>query len=130
MSKLSGPLLDRIDLHVPIRAAAHSDAVQSTGNEESSKELLKKVLAARAVQHERGQHCLNGQLQGELVTRFCLLSPAASDLIAQHFDRLGLSMRGYHKVLKIARTIADLCGSALIEVGHIQEALSFRSLSR
>jgi len=130
VSKLSGPLLDRIDLHVPIRAAAHSDAVQSTGNEESSKELLKKVLAARAVQHERGQHCLNGQLQGELVTRFCLLSPAASDLIAQHFDRLGLSMRGYHKVLKIARTIADLCGSALIEVGHIQEALSFRSLSR
>jgi len=71
---------------------------------------------------------LNGQLQGQQVVQFCQLSPAAHSLIAVNFERLGLSMRGYHKVLKIARTIADIAGSQLIEPAHIQEALSFRTL--
>ncbi len=130
LGKLSGPLLDRIDLHVSVRAVAYNDvAKERSSHEPSSVTLGALVLRARAIQRERGQPCLNGQLQGQQVVEFCQLSPEAHALIAVNFERLGLSMRGYHKVLKIARTIADLAESSLIQPGHIQEALSFRTLS-
>ncbi len=131
IGKLSGPLLDRIDLHVPVRAV-HYDEVSGEQRRDgpSSAEMAAVVLKARDLQFARGQQCLNGQLQGQQVVEFCKLAAVAHTLIAANFDRLGLSMRGYHKVLKIARTIADLAGSELIEAPHIQEALSFRTLSR
>ncbi|MDQ5890728.1 MAG: magnesium chelatase family protein [Candidatus Dependentiae bacterium] len=131
IGKLSGPLLDRIDLHVPVRAVQYEEVIIEKKHEgPNSVEMACVAMKARERQFARGQRCLNGQLQGKQVVEFCRLSSAAHALVAVNFDRLGLSMRGYHKVLKIARTIADLVESELIEVAHIQEALSFRTLSR
>jgi magnesium chelatase family protein len=131
IGKLSGPLLDRIDLHVAVKSVSYADVgTQSVSSEQTSGELAMLVCAARERQRLRGQECLNGQLQGKQVDQYCVISDAAREVIARNFDRLGLSMRGYHKVLKIARTIADIEHSELIEVVHIQEALSFRTLSR
>lgn len=131
IGKLSGPLLDRIDLHVPVRAVAYQEVgARAERHGPSSADLRAIVVAARRRQIERGQTVLNGFLQGQAVVGFCVMSPAAQSLIGACFDRLGLSMRGYHKVLKIARTIADLADARLIEKEHIQEALSFRTLAR
>ena len=132
ISKLSGPLLDRIDLHVPVRAVQYAETSMrhEARSGDSSADLRRLVVAARQRQYARGQKVLNGLLQGQAVTDFCVLTAEAQSLIATCFDRLGLSMRGYHKVLKIARTIADLEGGDFIEKSHIQEALSFRTLSR
>ena len=133
LGKISGPLLDRIDLHVGLRAPLYSEispAVVQDVQQESSASCAARVLAARAVQKKRGQTFLNGQLSGEEVERYCVASPAAAQLIQASFDKLGLSMRGYHKMLKIARTIADLAASEMIEVAHMQEALGFRMLAR
>lgn len=131
LHKLSGPLLDRIDLHVAVRSVAHGD-MRNTGASLSlnSTQLAAQVSAAQERQRKRGQSVLNGQLSGKAVTRMCLLTPAAEKVIATSFDRLGLSMRGYHKVLKIARTIADLVDRELIDAPDIHEALSFRLLGR
>jgi len=131
IGKLSGPLLDRIDLHVAVKSVTYSDVSTNCSIQEpSSSDLMGMVSVAREQQKLRGQECLNGQLQGKQVDRYCLVSDAVRQLIGRNFDTLGLSMRGYHKVLKIARTIADLERSAVIEVAHVQEALSFRTLSR
>jgi len=130
LGKLSGPLIDRIDLHVAVRAVAYDEVAKERDvDEPSSASLALLAVQARAAQWGRGQRCLNGQLQGQEVVRFCQLSSTAHSLIAVNFEGLGLSMRGYHKVLKIARTIADIAGSELIEPAHVQEALSFRTLS-
>ena len=129
LGKLSGPLVDRIDLHVSVRAVSYDEVGKEPVTAvPSSADLAAVALQARSAQMARGQQVLNGQLQGQQVVQFCQLSPAAHSLIAVNFERLGLSMRGYHKVLKIARTIADIAGSQLIEPAHIQEALSFRTL--
>jgi magnesium chelatase family protein len=131
IGKLSGPLLDRIDLHVAVKSVTYAEiGGQRISEGPTSAEMAEQVLAARQRQKARGQECLNGQLQGKQVDRYCVVSDAARDLVARNFDRLGLSMRGYHKIVKIARTIADIEQSDVIEVSHIQEALSFRTLSR
>jgi magnesium chelatase family protein len=129
LGKLSGPLIDRIDLHVSVRAVSYDEVGKEPVKiAHSSADLATVVLQARSAQAARGQGGLNGQLQGQQVVQFCQLSSAAHSLVAVNFERLGLSMRGYHKVLKIARTIADIAGSVLIEPAHIQEAFSFRTL--
>lgn len=131
LGKLSGPLLDRIDLHVPIQAVAYDEvAKKNMPQGQTSAELAQQVAAAQQRQKERGQRCLNGQLQGRLVTQYCTLTAAAQDVFQVSFEKLGLSMRGYHKILKIARTIADLAGEVDIDEGHVKEALTYRLLSR
>lgn len=131
LGKLSGPLLDRIDLHVPIQAVAYDEvAKKQAAKAESSAELAVRVVAAQERQRARGQGCLNGHLQGRYVTQYCTLTPAAQAVFKISFEKLGLSMRGYHKVLKIARTIADLAGVDDIDEAHVQEAFTYRMLAR
>ena len=123
--------LDRIDLHVSVRNVAYQELAPVGGPPRTtSAEYAAQIMQAHQLQRDRGQPRLNGRLQGRMVPRHCILTHEARAVVATSFDKLGLSMRGYHKVLKIARTIADLAGSTHIEATHVQEALSFRLLSR
>ena len=128
-AKLSGPLLDRIDVQVAVQAVAYKEAFYAQQERESSSTVAQRVVQARCVQMARGQTQPNGMLSGTAVAQYCVLTDTAREAIAQVFDAHNLSMRGYHKVLKIARTCADLAGSELIEEKHVQEALMFRMLS-
>lgn len=132
LGKLSGPLLDRIDLHIPIEAIDYATVMQTTTEGPTSQELRTHIVQARTIQESRYKSSTlqNAQLQAVQVETYCTLSPDAQKLMAQSFDRLKLSMRGYHKLLKIARTIADLAGMELIDVPHLQEALMYRSLDQ
>ena len=104
LDKLSGPLLDRIDLHVSVRSVAYQEMHQAPAQKPASSQTLRKqVLTAHKRQQQRGQQGLNGQLSAAQLLSVCQLTDAAQKVIATSFDRLGLSMRGYHKVLKVAR---------------------------
>lgn len=132
LGKLSGPLLDRIDLHIPVEAIDYATVTQTAQTGPSSIALRAMVEEAREKQTLRYGSSLvrNAQLQAAQVEQYCTLNTDAQNLMAQSFDKLKLSMRGYHKLLKIARTIADLAASATIEVPHLQEALIYRSLDQ
>lgn len=127
-SQTSGPLLDRIDLHVEVPAIPAS-VLQNSAAGESSAEVQQRVLAARERQMHR-QGCSNAALQGEQRERYCGLQRSDQDWLLQACERLQLSARGYHRVLKLARTIADLEGAATIARAHTLEALGYRSLDR
>lgn len=128
LSKLSGPLLDRIDLHVHVPAVHYDECVQTQSPQLGSAELRAGVERAHAIQQKRNGGIMNASLSSSQIEQWCQLSPDAQQVIKLAFDRLGLSMRGYHKIIKIARTIADLESSPEIERPHIQEALTYRSL--
>jgi magnesium chelatase family protein len=132
LGKLSGPLLDRIDLHIPVEALDYATVMQGVSDGPNSSALRTTIQDARTVQEKRynASTVNNAQLQAAAVEKHCTLTSDASALMARSFDKLKLSMRGYHKLLKIARTIADLAGSQDIEVAHLQEALSYRSLDQ
>lgn len=124
----SGPLLDRIDLHVevpPIPTAMLQQAPQG----ESSDHVQQRIMAARQVQITR-QGCINAELSGELRDQMCALVTADQEWLLTAIERLQLSARAYHRVLKIARTIADLQGKDWIERPHLLEALSYRTIDR
>ncbi len=129
--RVSGPLLDRIDLHVevpkvPHRVLAESDK-QTHGP--TSAELRAKVQAARARQHGRAGK-LNHLLTPPEVERWCTPEPAGAALLEQAVERLGLSARAYHRILKVARTIADLAEVEQISAAHVGEAIGYRRLDR
>lgn len=132
MSRISGPLLDRIDIHVNVPAVDY-DSLQRRTEEESSAEILKRVTAARQRQLERykgtGIHC-NAQLPPSLMAVHCTPTEGARDLLRSAFDRLGLTARSHDKLLRLARTIADLEGCEQIDIPHIAEAIQLRSLDR
>lgn len=132
LSKVSGPMLDRIDLHVEVPPVDYT-ALSSTTKEESSAEIKKRVNKARQIQLKRyegtGITC-NAALTPALMKKFCKLTDDASKYLELSFERLGMSARAYDRILKVARTIADLDGSEIIEKSHIFSAISFRSLDR
>jgi magnesium chelatase family protein len=130
LSKLSGPLLDRIDLHVNVSSVRYEELKRANNKGRTSKELYKEVFIAVDVQNKRLGGLQNAFMSPEQVEKFCVLTPEAEGLVKLAFERLSLSMRGYHKVLKIARTIADLSESNLIEKSHVQEAIMYRSLDQ
>ena len=132
LGKLSGPLLDRIDLHIPIEAIDYATVTQTTQTGPTSVALRAMVEEARGRQADRYGSSLvhNAQLTAPQVEQHCVLSTEAQQLMAQSFDKLKLSMRGYHKLLKIARTIADLAAAEIIEIPHLQEALGYRALDQ
>jgi magnesium chelatase family protein len=132
LGKLSGPLLDRIDLHIPVEALDYATVTQGATDGPCSADLRKTIEEARERQAARydSTTVYNSQLQAAAVEKHCALTPEASALMARSFDKLKLSMRGYHKLLKIARTIADLADTTTIEIAHLQEALSYRSLDQ
>ncbi len=126
--RISGPLLDRIDLQVEVPAISYEDLSTKAPGEPSAA-IRKRVVAARALQAERYRSegiTKNADLTSPMVKKYCILSPEAESLLKGSFDRLNLSARGYYRILKVARTIADLAGSEKIELAHISEALRFR----
>lgn len=136
LEKLSGPLLDRIDLQVAVQSISY-EAVQAPIDQTSSSSLHAKIDRAIARQRTRSQgtrsqdtFVWNSQMPPTALEKHCVLSEKAEQLVKQAFDRLGLSMRGYHKLLKVARTIADLEDSEIIEHPHIQEAILYRSVDK
>ncbi len=128
--KLSGPLLDRIDIHVSVRSIDYEELVKTGVQEKNSQELYSEIQGAIALQRERTLQLGVGAGQAKYVEKFCALTPAAEGIIKLAFNRLNLSMRGYHKILRLARTIADIAGSTSIEAPHVQEAIMYRSLDQ
>jgi len=133
MGRISGPLLDRIDLHVQVASVAY-EALEGGKAEESSAEIKSRVDRARRIQQERYKDYpkiySNAQLTAPMIEKFCSLGDAERALMKNAFDRLGLSARAHHGILKVARTIADLAGSAQISTTHLAEAIQYRSLDR
>lgn len=132
LSKISGPMLDRFDLHIEVAPVEFSD-ISSDKKEESSEIIRKRVSAARDIQNERfkgtGITC-NAKITPDRLNGFCPMDDKARSFIGMAFDRLGLSARAYDRLLKVARTIADLNGREKIEKEHISAAIQFRSLDR
>lgn len=132
LQKISGPLLDRIDLHVEVEPVEY-ETLSADTDAESSAEIRKRVMAARAIQSKRYEgtdvHC-NAQMPTTMLHQVCKLTPDADKLLKNAFERMGLSARAYDRILKVARTIADLAASESIEAAHISEAVQYRSLDR
>ncbi|MBC5647125.1 YifB family Mg chelatase-like AAA ATPase [Christensenella tenuis] len=132
LSKISGPLLDRIDLHVEVGKVRYDD-IRSNEKQESSAEVRKRVNAARSLQVQRyrtiGKFC-NAQLSSAQLECFCQITPQAETLLRSAYEKLNLSARSYTRVMLTARTIADLEDTETVEASHIAEAIQYRTLDR
>ena len=133
MSKISGPLLDRIDIHIEVPAVKYKE-LSSDAKGENSAEIRKRVVAAREVQQQRYKEIPgifnNADMNSKEVRKYCRLDQAGSDLLKMAITKLGLSARAYDRILKVSRTIADLEKSENILSQHISEAIQYRSLDR
>jgi magnesium chelatase family protein len=128
-TRLSGPLIDRLDLHVEV-VRVPVEAMRAEDSEvESSAEVARRVVHARELQLTR-QGCVNARLRNRDIECFCRPTTKARHLLDRASTKLGYSARAYHRVLKVARTIADLAGAAQIDTAQISEALSLRKLDR
>jgi magnesium chelatase family protein len=132
LNRISGPLLDRLDIHIEVPPVDYEDLSSKTKSE-SSAEIKKRVDAARQIQRERFKGTsttCNAKMTPAQTRQFCTVTDRANELLKNAFDRLGLSARAYDKILRVARTVADLDGSDEIDVQHISRAIQFRSLDR
>ncbi|MEG0397226.1 MAG: ATP-binding protein, partial [Oscillospiraceae bacterium] len=132
LQRISGPLLDRIDLHVEVLPVDYED-IASEESGECSADIAIRVAAARAVQLKRfaGTNvACNAQIPSAMLRRICRLSKDANKLLKLAFERMGLSARAYDRVLKVSRTIADLDGSDIIDTQHVSEAVQYRNMDR
>lgn len=126
--KISGPLLDRIDLHVPVATLPISD-LHNKPQGECSATVRARVEHCRAHQLQR-QQCSNSQLKGNLLQEHCSLDLASKNLLEQAVTKLNMSARGYDRILRVSRTLADMAGEAHISATHLGEALNYRALDR
>lgn len=132
MGRLSGPLLDRIDLHVEVPAVPF-DELTAKADGTSSASMREQVLAARDRQRRRfggDGRMLNGRMTGRLIRRHCILNTEGEGVLKSAMESLGLSARAHDRILRVARTIADLAGSERVESGHVAEAVGYRTLDR
>ena len=132
LSKISGPLLDRFDLHIEVAPVEFED-LSSKSKEEPSSAIRERVIAARKIQEERfkGTHITcNALITPDKLQEFCPMDDSAEKLMKDVFDKLGLSARAYDRILKVARTIADINGSEVIKRQHVAAAAQYRSLDR
>ena len=130
--KISGPLMDRLDIFVEIPSTSY-DELQTKPKGETSAVIKKRVDAARERQNQRYQDLdifYNAQLTPKLMETFCQLGPAEEALMEKVYTKMKLSARGYHRILKLARTIADLDGSETIQIAHLSEAIQYRGMIR
>ena len=132
LSRCSGPLLDRIDMHVDVFPIKYHDMVEF-GNNKSSGEMRQEIENVKLLQEERYKReeiSYNSQLTQRLMKKYCKLDSKTNDLLEKAFYKLNLSARAYNKILKISRTIADLDGKETIEIEHVAEAISYRSIDK
>ena len=133
LNRISGPLLDRIDIHVEVTPVSFRELSEIRSSENSSA-VRERVIVARKIQEKRyaenqGVHC-NAQISSKQLQSICRIDEAGQVLLKNAMERLGLSARAYDRILKVARTIADLDSSANIESSHLAEAIQYRSLDR
>ena len=128
-SRISGPLLDRLDLHVHVTRVEFRSLRERSISGEASKTVAARVMRTRELQIRRQGGC-NAGLDNAAVERHCTPNAAGLGILERAMQQLGLSARGYHRVLKVARTIADMGGRTQIELAHVTEALALRSLDR
>ena len=131
-NKISGPLLDRFDIQLEVVPVSFQDLHQET-EEESSAVIRNRVIAARKIQQERfvGSSTIhNGAMTAQEIQQYCQLDAKSRNFLEQAFERLGLSARAHSRILKVARTIADLAGSEQIQLSHLAEAIQYRTLDR
>ncbi len=133
LNKISGPLLDRIDIHIEVVPVSY-DELAETKPAESSEEIRKRVIKAREKQSERfnshQQIYSNAQMSSKMIRTYCEIDTAGKTLLKKAMEKLGLSARAYDRILKVARTIADLEGTENIQSYHLAEAIQYRSLDR
>lgn len=132
MGRVSGPLLDRIDLHIEVPAVPFEE-LSASADGTSSAEMRDQVNRARQVQRDRfGSDSIriNSRMTTRQLRRYCVLDAEGRGLLRSAMDELGLSARAHDRILRVARTIADLDGSDVIQVGHLVESIGYRSLDR
>jgi magnesium chelatase family protein len=134
LNKISGPLLDRIDLHVEVTPVSYDELSSYNIVEEKSEEITSRVIHAREIQQSRfekltGLHA-NAQMPSRMVREVCQITKAGQTLLKTAMEKLQLSARAYDRILKVARTCADLSGSEDIKIEHLAEAIQYRTLDR
>jgi magnesium chelatase family protein len=127
LGKISGPLLDRIDIHVEVPAVPYKE-LRETASAESSADIRIRVDDARARQQARGHY--NARMPSRLIRKHCALNEAGERTLEMAIRRMGLSARAHDRILKVARTVADLDQSEAVSAKHIAEAVQYRSLDR
>ena len=136
ISKISGPMLDRIDIQIELPSLSYDELSANTAPAESSATIRERVTKARAFALARMEelgdrkiYC-NAQLDSALIRKYCLLDAQASALLRAAYDKMGMSARGYDRIIRVARTIADIDASETIRANHIAEAIQYRSLDK
>ena len=133
MAKISGPLLDRIDIHIEVPAVKFKELASNFIGEKSS-DVRERVISARNIQERRFKgidHIYkNADMASREIRKFCIINDQCEELLKMAMNRLGLSARAYDRILKVGRTIADLDKSIEIGPQHISEAIQYRSLDR
>jgi magnesium chelatase family protein len=133
LNKVSGPLLDRIDIHVEVTPVAFSELSSLHAGEPSTR-IRERVIQARTIQAERFRQTdgtyANAQMNSKMLKEVCALNTACQHLLKTAMEKLSLSARAYDRILRVARTIADLSGKPTIQPEHVAEAIQYRSLDR
>ena len=130
MGKVSGPLLDRIDIHVSVPSLSFDELTDARPSGPTSAEVRKEVQTARDRQRTRYGarfHC-NAHLDSKAIRQYCVMTPGAKKLLESALERMGLSARAYDKILRVARTLADLDGLDMLGENHLGEAIQYRTM--
>lgn len=133
ISRISGPMLDRIDIQIELPSLSYNELSDNSIKSESSAEIRARVIASREFARERmgnDKYINNAMLDSAGIRKYCIADESAKDLLHCAYDALGLSARGYDRIMRVARTIADIDKSELIRIEHIAEAIQFRSLDK
>ena len=135
VSKISGPMLDRIDIQIELPSLSYDEINRRDGEVETSEQIRARVCEAREFARKRlgadaARIFCNAQLSAADIGKYCKMTDGAGALLRAAYDRMGMSVRGYDRIMRVARTIADLDKSEIIDAKHIAEAIQYRSLDK